>query len=373
MLSFIIITIVTIINMNKLLLFIFISAFSLFAMEKDSSKKLKPCSDYFIEKLKNKRYFYPVSAGLLVPVSLYGLSKTNFPLLKNIKNVSIIKKFLLFSGSGITAGALFLIFNNKENIENIEKEKNNTGLITRPSNLPFWLTDEKALKYLEYRIQEKSKNIKEENEGVEEEDLVGYIKNIVAKINQEYWENEPESEEQVKEAQVNDFLSSCDIEPKEYKVRIFDEYISFDTLVDFIKNIDREKLLYFLRNQSTIKYNLQGELINENVWKTVEAEKLAAFLAFGYYADTCGKFLYLAPDRLMTFLENAVYYMYVTEMGTFCSEEGHYYQHVTKVFETYCQVKITDILFKENGAKDIKKHPTQITVERISEEKGLKE
>lgn len=323
-------------------------------LEEDSSIKLKSRSNSFIEKLKNKRYLYPLSAGLLTSVGLYGLSKTNFPLLKNVKNLSIIKKFLLFSGIGMTAGGLFLIF------------KNNTGLIMRPNDHQFWLTDKDAQKYLAFRIKEKRRNIKEGKEEEESCYLSEYIKDIVAIINQQYWKDDALSDEvkknkEMKDQQTKDFLSSCDIEKcKKYKVRIFNEYISFDDLVDFIKNVDREKLLYFLRWVSTIRHNLQGELIENELWTEASAAKLASFLAFGYYADTCGKFLYLEPDRLITFLENAVYSMYQNKDG--------YYEKITRnAFEKYCRLKIINIELDE------KKDLTNIMIQKIKEEQSLKE
>jgi hypothetical protein len=349
--------------MNKFLFFVFVFTFSLFGMNEDSSKT-------FIEKLNNTRYFYPLSAGLLTSVSLYGLLKTNFPLLKNMKNLSTIKKFLLFSGSGITAGGLFLIF-----------KKNDTGLIMRPDYLDFWLTDRDAQEYLALRkkanidIEEKENlDIMEIIGDIEEKEdsvLTNYISNVMVAINKKYWpesEKSFESLEQAKNQQTNNFLSSCDIKNcKKYKVRIFNETISFANLVEFIKNVDREELLYFLRWKSTIRYNLQGELISEVAWDEVEAEQLAAFLAFGYYADTCGKFLYLKPDMLMTFLENAVYYMYYKDCGK-RSEENIYFKKITKLFEKYCRLKITNVEFKETGKEAIKKHPVNIMIEKIKEE-----
>ena len=64
--------------------------------------------------------------------------------------------------------------------------------------------------------------------------------------------------------------------------------------------------------------------------------------------------------------------MYNQDMGK-RSETNNYYQKITKPFEKYCHLKITNVAWKATGEKEIKQHPTKIIVEKIEEDQGLKE
>lgn len=52
-----------------------------------------------------------------------------------------------------------------------------------------------------------------------------------------------------------------------------------------------------------------------------------------------------------------------------CSETNNYYEKITKPFEKYCRLTITNVEFK----KTKKKNPTKIIVKKIEEEQALKE
>jgi hypothetical protein len=137
--------------------------------------------------------------------------------------------------------------------------------------------------------------------------------NIVTRQNKKFYQEDQADE--VNRKKIDEFLGSDFNISDTYKVRIFNQYVPFSDVVLFIEKCHRARLLDFLRNFTTIGSNLQGELIHcvdwQDTWKVGQDKKFAAFLAFGYYADTCGKFLLLTPDCLLNFLENAVYSMYL--------------------------------------------------------------
>lgn len=306
--------------------------------ENPSQLRLKRFKHFF----KKETEIIAFGCGLLGGLSFYAVSKK----LPKQKRVS-----LAFLGAGISGGLCFYL------------NKKQTGLINRSfCGLGFWLNDAKVKEYLDLR----KKIGKETNENTE---LASFINNIKTEINKKYYDEDGQAKGSPMQDLFNKFQAK---EYKEKNVRIFNQFISFDSLCLFIHEVERKELLYFLANQATIKYNLQGELIEAQYFKTCEADALAAFLAFGYYPDTCLKFLYLQPDMIMTFLENAVYYMYNEDIGERL-ETDNCYQKITKPFEKCCRLKITNVACKATGEKEIKKHPTEIIVKKIEEEQSLKE
>ena len=338
------------------------------SQEKPSQLSFKRFKDFF----KREKAIIPIGCGLFGAISLYALSKK----LPKQKRVS-----LAFLGAGMSGGLCFYF--NKEKKKDDDKLKEDdkpSALIDRSfCTLDFWLHDAQAKEYLDLRkkIGKKTNEITAMQRSPEENEentelLEDFIINIKTEINKKYYYED----EEAKDKQIDDLFNKFKAEEyKEKKVRIFNQFISFNSLCSFIENIKRKKLLYFLRNQATIKYNLQGELIEENCFENCSSEQLAVFLAFGYYTDSCAKFLYLEPNMLMTFLENALYYMYYTDFGGIegrRGEEDDYYRGIVKPFEEHCKVKIVDVEFKEKGG-EIKKHPTKITIEKIKEGQALRE
>lgn len=325
--------------------------------ENPSQLRLKRFKDFFKKEIE----IISFGCGLLGGISLYALSKK----LPKQKRAS-----LAFLGAGMSGGLCFY-FNKekKKDDDKIKEDDKPSALIDRSfCTLDFWLHDAQAKEYLELR-EKIGKEKKHTVELTKNAELADFITNIKSEINKMYYD---QNEEVFLYPTAKLFHGFNAEKYKKKKVRIFNQFILFDDLCDFIKDIEREYLLYFLANQTTIKHNLQGELIQAQYFKTCEADALAAFLAFGYYPDTCLKFFYLEPNMLMTFLENAVYYMYYTVIGGKLREEDFDYKKITKPFEKYCRLKITNVEFKEKE-REVKKHLTKITIEKIKEGQALRE
>lgn len=318
---------------------------------------LKLSIQKFNHFFKKEKKCTAVGCGILSSLSLYAISK----------KVTKKKRLFLAIVGGFLGGGICFYFNKKQ-----------TGLIDRSfCSLNFWLDDTRATDYLKFRINIKKKNIDHLDGTADLSCLSNFLDDIKASINKKYYRDDADKEVpsylQLYELQAKDLFKEFDKKiVKTKKVRIFDQYISFNSLCSFINSVEKTKLLYFLRYMDTIKYNLQGELILNEYFESCPTEHLAAFLAFGYYSDTCGKFLYLQPDTLMTFLENAVYFMYYHSCGERRDEESDHYKNIAKKFEKYCKVKIAAVEFKKNK-DNMKIYPTKITIEKIKEGQALRE